>query len=307
VRRGGGVLEPGMRHLLVWLGVVVIVMPGFAFGAASAATSEEDLYRRMKVDVFDGKWPEVLSEAEELLARFPDGTAAPQAAFHRARALSRMPGREADATAAYREFTARYPSQALLVEQAWAGIFSLACDGRRRESPACVSTLSEGLASPLAYVSTLAAIRSSDTRDAPLRRRALAALKATLTTQSDADIRNEILIAILKIDPREVPQPTPAPRAPGAKPSSPGDAPSFIRMSIFNKAEKRYDLKINVPVAFAQMLVDALGEDEKNDLRDAARGRGIDLDDIFAAIQKSGSGRFLDVDTKETRIEVWIE
>ena len=303
----GGAGAPGMRHPFMWLAVVTIVALGFGSGAASAAADEEDLYRQMKVDVFDGNWPAVLREAEEILARFPDGHAAPQAAYHRARALSRMPGREADATAAYREFTARYPAEALMVEQAWAGIFSLACDGRRQESPACVSTLSEGLASPLAYVSTLAAIRASDTRDGPLRRRALAALKTALTTQSDADIRNEILIAILKIDPREVPQPTPAVQAAGGTPGLPGAAPAFIRMSIFNKAEKRYDLKINVPVAFAQMLVDALGEDDKDDLRDEARRRGVDLDDIFAAIQKSGSGRFLDVDTKSSRIEVWIE
>jgi len=307
VREGGGAGAPGVRHPLMWLGVLTIVVLGLGSGAVSAAAGEEDLYRQMKVDVFDGNWPAVVREAEEILARFPDGPAAPQAAYHRARALSRTPGREADATAAYREFTARHPAEALLVEQAWAGIFSLACDGRRQESPACVSTLSEGLASPLAYVSTLAAIRSSDTRDAPLRRRALAALKATLTTQSDADIRNEILIAILKIDPREVPQPAPAPRGPGGTPPPRGDDPGFIRLSIFNKTEKRYDLKINVPVAFAQMLVDALGEEEKDDLRDEARRRGINLDDIFSAIRKSGSGRFLDVDTEATRIEVWIE
>ena len=307
MREGGGAGAPGVRHPLMWLGVLTIVVLGLGSGAVSAAAGEEDLYRQMKVDVFDGNWPAVVREAEEILARFPDGPAAPQAAYHRARALSRTPGREADATAAYREFTARHPAEALLVEQAWAGIFSLACDGRRQESPACVSTLSEGLASPLAYVSTLAAIRSSDTRDAPLRRRALAALKATLTTQSDADIRNEILIAILKIDPREVPQPAPAPRGPGGTPPPRGDDPGFIRLSIFNKTEKRYDLKINVPVAFAQMLVDALGEEEKDDLRDEARRRGINLDDIFSAIRKSGSGRFLDVDTEATRIEVWIE
>lgn len=305
MRNGGGVAAPGLRRFLIGLALLTVVVPWFASGTASAAAGEEDLYRQMKVDVFDGNWPAVLREAEEILARFPDGAAAPQAAYHRARALSRMPGREADATAAYREFTARYPAEDLLVEQAWSGIFSLACDGRRQESPACVSTLSEGLASPLVYVSTLAAIRASDTRDAPLRRRALAALKATLANQTDADIRNEILIAILKIDPRQVPQP--APRAPGATPAPPGDTPASIRMSIFNKAEKRYDLKINVPVAFAQMLVDAIGEEEKDDLRDEARRRGIDLDDIFQAIQKSGSGRFLDVDTKDSRIEIWIE
>jgi hypothetical protein len=292
---------------MAWLVAVPLAVALAGSGTPRADDAEARLARQMKVDVFDGDWPAVLRGAEEILARFPDGPSAPQAAYHRARALSRLAGREADAAAAYRECIARYPSEALLVEQAWSGIFSLACDARRKESPACVSTLSEGLASPLPYVSTLAAIRASDTRDPALRRRALGALKATLSTQPEPDVRNEILIAILKIDPREVPAPAPQPRAPGGPDPRQVDSPTFIRMSIYNKAQRRYDLKINLPVAFAQMLVDALGEAEKDGLREEARRQGINLDDIFGAIRKSGSGRFLDVDTEESRIEVWIE
>jgi hypothetical protein len=291
--------------------VMGLLLIAFVFAAAgpilaAAPADEDELFRQMKVDVFDGNWSAVLRTAEEILAGFPDGTAATQAAYQRARALSHLPGREADATAAYRDFIARHPDEGLLVEQAWTGIFSLACDGRRQASAGCVAALSEGLSRPLPYVSTLAAIRASDTNDPPLRRRALAALKGTLRTQDDPDIRNEILIAILKIDPREVPQPTPPPGAPPA-PRAPGAPPTLIRLSVFNKATQRYEVRINVPVAFAQMLVDALGDDEKQELRDEAKRRGIDLDDIFAAIRKSGSGRFLDVDTEDSRIEVWIE
>jgi hypothetical protein len=36
--------------------------------------------------------------------------------------------------------------------------------------------------------------------------------------------------------------------------------PTLIRMSIYDKAADKYTLRINLPVAFAQMLVDALGE-----------------------------------------------
>jgi hypothetical protein len=295
-----------VRRAVTRLLLLVVLASAAVRPAAAAAPDEDELYRQMKVDVFDGNWPAVLRAAEAILARFPEGAAATQAAYQRARSLARIPGREAEANAAYREFIARHPDEGLLVEQAWTGIFSLACDGRRQASQACVTTLSEGLSSPLPYVSTLAAIRASDTSDPALRRRALVALKATLRTQDEPDIRNEILIAILKIDPREVPQPasakgvTPGPGAPGA-------APTLIRLSVFNKATQRYEVKINVPVAFAQMLVDALGEDEKEELRDEAKRRGIDLDDIFAAIRKSGSGRFLDVDTEDSRIEMWIE
>jgi hypothetical protein len=293
-------------------GFVLLVAAWTWAGAAAtpARPSEEELYRQIKVDVFDEDWKAVLAGCEDLLARFPDSSAAPQAAFYRGRALTRLPGREADATAALREFLARYPGQKLLVEQAWAGIFSLACNGSRRQSAGCVSTLSEGLANPSAYVSTLAAIRASDTTDDGLRRRALAGLKKALDTQSEPDIRGEILIAILKIDPREVPPPeTPSALAGGRSKAgaATGAGPSLIKVTIYNKTAGRYDLKINLPVAFAQMLINSLDEEDKAQIRMEAGRRGIDLDDIFEAIQKAGAGRFLDVDTPETRIEVWIE
>jgi len=290
----------------VVLGILILAATAGSAGAADAP-SEAALLRQIKVEAFDGDWPGVLAHADQYLRRFPETASGPQVEFTRARALARLPGRAADATAAYREFAARHPEETLLVEQAWTGIFSLACDQRRQESAACAATLSEGLASPLAFVSTLAAIRASDTRQEPLRRRALLRLKDTLRTQSDPDIRNEILIAILKIDPRQVPPPPP-PRAPRNAPPVPdGAMPTLIRMSIFDKAADKYTLRINLPVAFAQMLVDALGEAEKVELKEKAKQQGIDLDDIFGAIQKSGTGRFLDVDTPDNRIEVWIE
>src|SRR5262249_18849441 len=95
------------------------------------------------------------------------------------------------------------------------------------------------------------------------------------------------------------------PRAAQAPPA--GRTPALIRMSIYNKEEGRYDLRINLPVAFAQMLMDALGEDAKQAIRHEAARRGINLEDVFDAIQKAGPGRFLEVDTEDTRIEVWIE
>ena len=292
-----------MRRTLLALAVLAL-----SAGGAFCATGEQALLRQIKVAAFDGDWPSVLNLSDTYLARYPDAVSGPQVEFNRARALAHLPGRAADAATAYRQFATRHPEETLLVEQAWSGIFSLACDPNRQDSAGCAATLSEGLSSPLAYVSTLAAIRASDTRQEPVRRRALSRLKETLRTQSDPDIRNEILIAILKIDPHEVPPPPSGPRvAPLPPRAGPGASPTLIRMSIYDKAADKYTLRINLPVAFAQMRVDALGEADKSTLKESAKRKGFDLDDIYDAIQKSGTGRFLDVDTPDNRIEVWIE
>src|SRR5262245_7786550 len=114
-------------------------------GFAGSPAKEDEIFRQMKVDVFDGNWAAVLRGAEDLLARSPGEPMAAQAAYHRARALAHLPGRKADAAAAYREFVAGHASETLLVEQSWSGIFSLACDPRQKDSPARAAARSGGL------------------------------------------------------------------------------------------------------------------------------------------------------------------
>ncbi len=285
------------------------VLGALGLALAGAAAPEDDPFRQVKVDVFDQDWPAVLRGCEEILKGHPAGAAAAQASFYRARALTRIPGREAEGLEAFRTFVAGFPREKVMVEEAWGAIFSTACPARAAAKAACSAALREGLADPSPYVSTLAAIRASDTGDQALRPRALAILKKAYATQTEPEIRNEILIAILKIDPKQVPQSEPprppSPAAPG-RPSA-AKSPSLIRMTVYNKPEKRFDLKVNLPVAFARMLVEALDEQDRQDMKREARQKGIDLDDIFQAIEKAGAGKLLEVDSEESHIEIWIE
>jgi hypothetical protein len=249
----------------------------------------------------------VLQGCESLLERFPGSPSASKADYYRAVALSHLPGREAFALKAYRRFVAKNPGEKVLVEEAWSAMFSVACGPRGAVQAECAPLLREGLASRSEYVSTLAAIRASDQKDEELRRAALIVLKKAYDRETDPEIRNQALIAILKIDPRQVPPPS-APM--GSQRTTGGNqakGPTLIRVTVYNKALKRYDVKVNLPVAFARMLVDSLGEDQKHELQEGARQKGIDLDDIFEAIQKAGAGRLLEVEDADSRIEIWIE
>jgi hypothetical protein len=276
------------------------ILPGPSL--RGAPVTEEDLFRQVKVDVFDQKWPAVLRGCEEILAKFPSGSAHTQATFYRARALTRIPGREGQGLDAFREFIADHPRDKMMVEEAWAAVFSVACEARAGAPAECLSVLKEGMGSDSDYVKTLAAIRTSDTTDAVLRRRALAILKRAHGVESDPEIGNEILIAILKIDPKEVPS-TESARPPRVLQAR----PSLIRMTVYNKVEKKFELKINLPVAFARMLIEALDADQKREMQREAKQKGIDLDDIFETIERSGAGRLLEVDDATSRIEIWIE
>ena len=297
-----------MPRVTVRLAVLALLAFVLAPRPAMAAGEDEELFRQVKIGVFDQDWPAVLRGCEALLERFPASASAPRADYYRAVALSHLPGREADALKAYRRFVAGNPGEKVLVEEAWSAMFSVACGPRGALQAECAPLLREGLASRSEYVATLAAIRVSDQKDEELRRAALAVLKKAYERETDAEIRNQALIAILKIDPKQVPQPPATPR--GSPPRAGGGTakgPTLIRMTVYNKALKRYDVKVNLPVAFARMLVDALGEDQKQELQAGARQKGIDLDDIFEAIQKAGAGKLLEVEDTDSRIEIWIE
>lgn len=304
-----------MRRALrkAWVGsgtaLALFLACGTALAASSPAPSDEALMRQIKTALYDSNWPEVLRRSEELLRRYPSGPWSAQAEYHRARALARLPGREGEARDAYRSFIAGHRGERdrLLVDQAWSGLFSLVCQGPRRTTAGCAAILSEGIGDPSLYVSTLAAIRAADAGDPAVRRQAVPILRRAYDFESDTEIRNEILIALLKIDPREVPPPPPAPPAPAAPQPGVPPLPSLVKMTIYNKATRRYDLKINLPVAFAQILVNSLGVDERSALKDSAAKKGVDLDDIFRAIEQKGQGRLIDMDAPDTRIEVWVE
>ena len=276
----------------------------FLMGAAS---TEEALVRQLKVDVFDENWTAVLKDCDELLSRFRLSPDRDQAAFYRTKALSRLPGREAEAIDALRSFLRAHPADRLLAEEAWSGLFAVACVPGKGAPAECREVLGEGLQSSAPFISTLAAIRAADVDDAALRRRALPILKKAYDSQTDADIRNEILIAILKIAPDEVPAPhASSADSPPRKPGNEGE-PAFIRMSVFNKEEGRFEVKVQFPVAFARMLIDSLGEQRREDLRREAQRQGMNIDEIFEAIRRSGRGRLLEVDTEDSLIEIWIE
>jgi len=294
------------RSRVFGLGLAVLaspLLPGTSASPAVAASAPSAVSTPAPA-------PKVTAVTDEaLLRRYPASPLAPQAEFHRARALAHLPGREAAAADAFRAFIRQHPRDRdrLLVDQAWSGLFSLACEGNRRASPACSSTLGEGIADPSLYVSTLAAIRAADAGDPAVRRAAVPILKRAYDLENDTEIRNEILIALLKIDPRQVPPPPPAPPLAAAQSPAVPPLPSLVKMTIYNKASKTYDLRINLPVAFAQILVDSLGKEERSALKDSAAAKGVDLDDIFKAIRKNGQGRLLDMDAPDSRIEVWIE
>src|SRR5206468_7187285 len=110
----------GVVAAALWLSLGIALL--------GAAVTEDELFRQVKVDVFDQDWTAVLRGCEEILARYPSGRSATQAGFYRARALTRIPGREADGAKAFREFIAGHPGDKVMVEQAWAALFSAACE-----------------------------------------------------------------------------------------------------------------------------------------------------------------------------------
>src|SRR5215510_12504790 len=91
---------------------------------AGAPATEDDLFRQVKVAIFDQDWTQVLRDCDEILARYPEGVKA------------------------FREFVAAHPNDRVMVEQAWAAMFASSCEARGAPGSDCRALLKEGLDNP---------------------------------------------------------------------------------------------------------------------------------------------------------------
>ncbi|HET9481373.1 MAG TPA: hypothetical protein VFP98_06420, partial [Candidatus Polarisedimenticolia bacterium] len=270
--------------------------------------------RQIKNDVFDQRWDAVLGSCDRFISSFTSSTALPRAYYYRAQALEHTKGREADAIEAYGTFLTKFPREtgalredAVLSRMTMAT--SLCLKGDRRFTGVIMDGMDER-----GYPRIFAAIQASKCQHAPARTKAVPILKQCAASEPDVELKNECVVALLIIDPRALPPTPPAPpvvpRAPGAPPASPapGDA-KLIRVEVFDKASNKVAVRVNLPIAFADLLLQSLGDELKPELERhlQTKFKGMDMQKMWDAIRKGGKQILLEVDIEDQKIKVWTE
>jgi hypothetical protein len=286
-----------MRHLLYLLLVAFTARVPPAF-AAAGAPSEDEMFRQIKSDVFDEKWESVLADSEHLISAYPKSESLPRTYYYRAKALQHLPGREEQAAAAYGEFIEKFPSEALLREDAIISRLNLAKSmwlmGKKDAIAILVKSLDEK-----GYPRIYAAIQISHLDNKPARARALPVLQECMRDEKEAEIRNECTLGILRIDPSAVP----APKASVAGATE----PKLIRLEVRDKKTGSITVAVNLPIAFAEALLGSLSAIDRGRVVQQLSERHIDLDNLMRSLKSLGSQTLVEVETEDAKIKVWLE
>jgi hypothetical protein len=274
-----------------------------AAGAAPRASECETLPKLLKMDALDQRWGGVLEDADKLLACDPTGPNAPQAAFYRARALDRLQ-RPADAVAAYQSFLqkncADAGEEAILCSDARAALLSLAGEQIAKGDASQMRILLDGLKGPDPYSRVFAGIQISKLSGAKeAKAQALPVLVEGYRLEDDKDFRNEICLAIIRIDPSK------CGGGSGAKGSNRPE-PQWIKVRVFDCTNNVEKVKVNMPFSFADALLESLGPEVMTEIK----RQGFDLDNLWNSLKKLGPDQVFKLEINDgdcEKIEVWFE
>lgn len=291
-----------VRRFAAILFLAALVTAGFA-----VASDEGELLRQIKSDVFDRNWPQVLSECDEFIASFKSSQALPRAYYYRAQALESLK-RNNDAIAAYSEFLKRFPSETgALREDAKLKRITLARIQYQNGDKSHLGIILEGMDEE-GSTQIYSAIEGSKIDHIPAQKKATPILKDCAQFETQNELKNECVVGLLRIDPKLVPQGT----GTGAGVSAAGQA-KLIRVEVFNKLQKKVVVRINLPLAFGELLLDAIDENYRKIIADKlSQEHGTefqmpDLKKLLEAIKTGGPQTLVEIDNEEDSIKVWIE
>ncbi len=236
---------PGLRIPVGLVALLAVVAPAAAADCAPLA-------RQLKLSALDQMWGAVLEDAEKLLGCDPS---AAQARFYRARALDRLRKR-AEAVKAYEAFMrkdCRGAANEFLCEDARVSHTSLLKE--RVTSEGCGSEAMDQLLSGLTtgdpYSRIFTAMELSKLpRCDDAKVKALKVLLEAQRLEEDTDFRNEICLAIIRIDPS---------KCSGTSDSTADNGPSFIKVRVFDCNAERVKVSVNMPFSFARAVMECLG------------------------------------------------
>ena len=312
--RGGGVRRAAAG--LILLGATAL---------PARAADEGQLLSKIKTEVFDQQWDSVLGSCDQFISQYSRSQALPRAYFYRAQALEHVKGKETEAVEAYSVYLTKFPNESgALKEDALLSRLTLATALYLKGDKKHTAIILEGM-DLRGYPRIYAAIQASKFDHGPARKKAMPILKDCVGNESDAELKNECILAILRIDPMALPPAPPAPPAPAgygvakvpkdgkAPPPPPPPAaagpPRLIRVEIYDKAKKQVTVRVNLPLAFAELLVESLGDEYKNHLQDELNKKIKipDMQKFWQSLKESGPQTIIEVDHEEHHIKVWIE
>jgi hypothetical protein len=275
-----------------------------------AQPTSAELLGRIKAALLERRWPDVIADCERHERLFPNSPHDAAVALHKGRALASLGGRENDALSAYRAAAVKAGSDRGLAEEARRSACRVAFDLSLMGLGEGTRVLSDSLGDPARTVRIYAAVLSSRLTDPSLLAAAGRVLRKELEEERNEDLRDEMTLALARIDPGTLPEVSPVP----SRPSAAGAAdkrsePRWIHLRITSRSDPDSRVSINLPLSFARALLESLPQKTRDELRRQAEQRGLAWEALSTGLQELAvTGEpLLEVDDGDERVEVWID
>ncbi len=287
---------------------LILLLAAAAVSAARAQEKpDEKLLQQAKLLIFDKKWSEAAASLDRLLEDYPDSPLAGPAWFYRGKSLGEQAGRERDAIRSYKAFLERAGSKDPLAGEAEGGIvdaaYRLFASGADRSA---LSEVTSRLKHPDRLVRFYAAYKLSQAPDKADAAAGIPVLREFAGDETEPELRDRAKIALLRVSPRDLDEVERRPASGSgedrhARPAPKG-GPRMFRIEITEKGKREPSLRLNLPWALADLVIQSMPDNEKAELR----RKGYDMNRILSELDKSG-GTILEIQGDDSVIKIWID
>jgi tetratricopeptide (TPR) repeat protein len=266
--------------------LLIIFFPGGMYGEES----DKDIFDQARLAYLDEKYDRALNELDRLIEKFPGSDFYPQVLFYKGRCYEKKKMFQ-KALDNFEECLVVSQNK-FLKEEAEISIIDMNFTlyertGNKKHTEEIFRYL-KGKNDVVRYY---AAFMLSKLKNKSIASNAVPILKRIIALESDQDLVDRAKLAILRIDPNILKQPS----------KSKNLKNRLLVIKATNKKTREITFNLSIPFALAGLAVDSLPDDAKEKLKE----KGYDLNEIINAIVEKGE--ILKIESKTSIFKIWIE
>ena len=270
-----------------WL--ILTVMFFVMFSAPLLSKSEEDLFEKAKLQLFDRKWEQAAVTLERFIDEYPNSRFYPMALFYQGKCFEEQ---EAilKALAVYNDFLkiSRNPN---LIEEARVSVIDLGFKLYQNGDDSYLERIVSHLNSKYRTLRYYSAFKLSYAKRKKVASKAIPVLKALIAEEDDEELVDRAKIALMRIEPRLL-------KDLAEKGSSQA---SLMHFQVYDKKLKKVTFSLTIPFMFARLALESIPDKDKSTLK----REGYDLDRLIKKLVDKRE--LLKIDDGDSLIKIWID
>jgi hypothetical protein len=261
--------------------------------AYNQAQSDEELFQKAKILIFDKKWEKAQRKLDDLLVHYPKSPLYSQALFYKGKCLAEQDGKERKAIDIFKKYIRHRDADKNLIQESEIEILDLSYHLFENGIRSYSKEIEKALQSRDKAIRYYAAFKLSYISDEKTARKGLPVLENILEKEEDPELRERAKLAVLRIDPNALKD---------IEEQEYETQTKMLCIRIYNTGEKEANFSLNIPWALADLALSSIPEEEKQTLRE----EGYDLDGIMEKLANI-KGNILEIKDEDTIIKIRIK